>query len=135
MYFSSVNVIEGLLADRPGGVRDVAYSRIRVLLSTGHPDSRGCERPPSGVAAGMLQPTEQGVASETSAVSTEFPDRFSPQPSPKSAAAQGGYRLSSDELFRGLDVRALRMNELPDDIARELLRLRKAWGTDGSAGA
>ena len=63
-------------------------------------------------------------------MSIEIPTRMSPRLSPQAAAAQGGYRLSSDELFRGLDVMPLRMNELPDELARELLRLRRAWGTD-----
>ena len=41
---------------------------------------------------------------------------------------QGSYRASSDELSRGLEVRALSISELPADLVRELLRLRRAWG-------
>ena len=68
-------------------------------------------------------------------MNSPFQTSPSPRLSASSAAVQGGYRLSSDELFRGLDVRSLRMNEVPDELARELLRLRKAWGTDETAAA
>ncbi len=47
--------------------------------------------------------------------------------SPLAMGSQGSYRLSSDELRSGLDVRAVSLTELPVDLVRELLRLRKAW--------
>ncbi len=48
--------------------------------------------------------------------------------SPLGLGSQGSYRLSSDELRTGLDVRAISLTDLPVELVRELLRLRKAWG-------
>jgi hypothetical protein len=52
--------------------------------------------------------------------------------SPLAAGTQGSYRVSSDELSEGLEVRALNITELPIDVVRELLRLRRAFGTPGA---
>jgi hypothetical protein len=43
-----------------------------------------------------------------------------------------GYRLSSDELRAGLEVRALSLTALPVELVTELLRMRRTWG-DGFA--
>ena len=49
------------------------------------------------------------------------------------AAAALGYRVSSDELQAGLDVRALSFTSLPVELLRELMRMRKAWGSEAPA--
>ena len=41
-----------------------------------------------------------------------------------------GYRLSSDELKAGLDVRAVSLTTLPPELVTELLRMRRSWGGD-----
>ncbi len=55
-----------------------------------------------------------------------FPPATSRPPAP-GAGAQG-YRLSSDELHAGLDVRALSLTALPAELVAELFRLRSCWG-------
>jgi hypothetical protein len=48
------------------------------------------------------------------------------------AALQGspqpaGYRLSSDDLSVGLEVRTVNINTLPLDVVAELVRMRRLW--------
>lgn len=50
--------------------------------------------------------------------------------SPTRGMGAQGYRLSSDELQAGLDVRAISLTALPVELVSELLRMRKAWGAD-----
>jgi hypothetical protein len=52
-----------------------------------------------------------------------------PRSAARGAGAQG-YRLSSDELHAGLEVRALSLTALPVELVTELLRMRRAWGGD-----
>jgi hypothetical protein len=46
---------------------------------------------------------------------------------PRGTGAQG-YRLSSDELRAGLEVRLVSLTALPVDLVTELLRMRRSWG-------
>jgi hypothetical protein len=41
-----------------------------------------------------------------------------------------GYRLSSEELHAGLEVRAVSLTALPVELVTELLRMRRCWGGD-----
>jgi hypothetical protein len=55
-------------------------------------------------------------------------------PAPYRNALRGtgaqGYRLSSDELQAGLEVRAVSLTALPLELVTELLRMRRSWGGD-----
>jgi hypothetical protein len=53
-----------------------------------------------------------------------------PRSAPRGTGAQG-YRLSSDELHAGLEVRAVSLTALPLELVTELLRMRRCWGGDG----
>jgi hypothetical protein len=59
-------------------------------------------------------------------------DALFPSPVPHRSAPRGtgaqGYRLSSDELHAGLEVRAVSLTALPLELVTELLRMRRCWG-------
>lgn len=60
-------------------------------------------------------------------------DTFSTPAAPRTATrgmGAQGYRLSSDELHAGLDVRAVSLTTLPVELVSELLRMRKCWCGD-----
>lgn len=59
-----------------------------------------------------------------------FPNAMTLRNVPRGTNAQG-YRLSSDELHAGLDVRAVSLTALPVELVTELLRMRSSWGGDG----
>lgn len=50
-------------------------------------------------------------------------------------AAIEGYLSSSLDLQAGLRVRELMVSACPPDVIRELVRMRKAWGTPNSPAA
>ena len=58
----------------------------------------------------------------------DFPLRRSGRATPEQ-----GYRLSSDELNSGLEVDAVSITSLPEDLVSELLRLRRCWGPAAGA--
>jgi hypothetical protein len=58
-----------------------------------------------------------------------FPTAALTRNAPRGTGAQG-YRLSSDELLAGLDVRAVSLTALPVELVTELLRMRRCWGGD-----
>ena len=43
-------------------------------------------------------------------------------------SAAHGYRLSSDELNAGLDMRTVSITTLPVELVSELIRMRGTWG-------
>ncbi len=65
-------------------------------------------------------------------MSAQLPPPPTQRLAPRGSGAQG-YRLSSDELRAGLEVRAVSLTTLPVELVTELLRLRKTWG-DGFSG-
>ena len=50
-------------------------------------------------------------------------------------AAIEGYLSSSLDLQAGLRVRELMVSACPPDVIRELVRMRKAWGTSNNPAA
>jgi hypothetical protein len=60
-------------------------------------------------------------------VNALFPTPATPRATSRGTGAQG-YRLSSDELRAGLDVRAVSLTALPVELVTELLRMRRTWG-------
>jgi hypothetical protein len=60
-------------------------------------------------------------------VNALYPTPDTPRSAPRGTGAQG-YRLSSDELRAGLEVRAVSLTALPVELVTELLRMRRAWG-------